>query len=299
MGFWSSIGSAVLGGAVGKAFSPKDNSARNLRLGNELDMANQKEMFDYRISQGKAAGMTDYEMFMGPAGAGGGGTTGSGGTLGNAENQRNIAQTQRNQEMIQKALDRETQLKQTEMQTDAQVKTAEIAAGQSRYNTDQSVDQQRYNTDQTIGLGTKNYDLKAREFNEVTIKRAGEALKLTKAQTQKALNDAQTSAPSFVKFMKMLSMGTDNVLATAIQNFQGVNLVDPKSVSKLSPDQRKSIMTQILAIQSGSYKNLQGIKQGVSDWYDQWNPLKNPVTMGNKPKSHEGPTPGYRTGGGF
>lgn len=269
MGFLSNIGTAILGGAVGKVFAPKDNSYRNIQLGNQLDMSNQKEMFDYRISQGKKAGMTDYEMFMGPAGGGGGGTTGSGGTLGNTENQRNIAQNQRNQELIQRAMDRDTQLKQTQMQTSAQIATAQIAAGQSRYN-----------TDQTIGLGTKNYELKQREFDEVTLKRASAALKLTQAQTSKALNDATTSAPSFVKFMKMLSMGTDNVLATAIQNFNGVNLVDPESVAKLTDEQRSKILKQILANQSGLYKNLQGVKQGVTDWYDKWDPAK----LGNKPK---------------
>lgn len=254
MGFLSSVGNALIGGAVGKIFQPKDNSYRNIKLGNELDMTNQKEMFDYRISQGKKAGMTDYEMYMGPAGGGGGGTTGSGGTLGNSENQRNIAQNQRNQELIQRAMDRDTQLKQTEMQTEAQIQTAQIAAGQSRYN-----------TDQTIGLGEKNYRLKQQEFNEVTVQRAAAAIKLTKAQTTKALNEAVTSAPSFVKFMKMLSMGTDNVLATAIQNFNGVNLVDPDSVAKLSEQQRQKIMTQILANQSGLYKNWQGIQQGLKD----------------------------------
>lgn len=256
---WKEIGGAILGGAVNKLFEPKDNSVRNIKLGNSLDMANQKEMFDYRIDAAKEHGLTDYEAFMGPSASGGGGTTGSGNVLGNTQNARQMAQQARTQELTQKALDRNTSLQQTKMQTDAQVKTAEIAAGQAKYNTDSN-----------FIMNSRNLDQKRKEYLEVTVPKAAAQLKLTNAQAEKALNEAITSTPKFVKFMQMLKMGTDNVLATAIQNFKGVNLVDPKSVSKLSIDDKQDIIQQILSIQSGTYKNVQGIKQIAKDWYDKW-----------------------------
>ena len=88
LGFGPDGQTSTLGNMFGKAVDygmtkrgtdqAQAHARGKLILGNRLDLANQQKMFDYRIRKGQEAGMTPYEMYMGPAAGAGGGTTGSG-----------------------------------------------------------------------------------------------------------------------------------------------------------------------------------------------------------------------------
>lgn len=259
--------------AVSSLFKEDERDPReDLQFGAGLDLQNQKDIFDYRINRGLEHGMTPYEMFMGPAAGGGGGTSNLGATLGNAASQQEIASKQRNQEITQRALDRATTLQQTKMQTDAQVKTAEISAGASIQNTQTQTRTQQLIANNQLSLNQKTYE-------NVTLPEAAARINKTEAETKKLLNEVATSTPDFVKFMKMLSMGVDNTLSAFVQNMDGYNLVDPESVKKIPVHKRAEILSLMLAIQSGTLKNVKGLENLGNEVIDSQR--KQPV-MGNQ-----------------
>ena len=226
-------------------------------LGNDLDIRNQKEMFDYRINQGISSGMTPYEMFMGPAAGAGGGTTGSGQTLGNSAQQQNavrqkaqadMAAQQRNI-MAQGAI----QLEQTRMQTDAQRDVAAIQAGtQTR-----GQDIQKEIADNVLSLNQ-------RELEEIKIPQAAAQLGLTKQQLQSEINKTATSTPKFQKEMKQLSMGPANLLVELTMRDMGISLADD-SFMKLSESQRKKFLDKLVALASTMYVETSGARSLVQN----------------------------------
>lgn len=270
MGFNFNFGVSDLTGSkgLGEAKRAQKWTQQNMVLGNSLDMDNQKEMYDYRISQGLEHGMTPYEMFSGPASGGGGGTSGSGGVLGNSASQlgKQIMQNkqQRNQAVAQISAD----LYKTKMQTDAQKEVAKIQTGSQQNIAEMQTETQKLIAENQLKFNKNTY-------NNVTLPEAAARIGKTTAETDKILNEVVTTKPAFVKYMKMLTMGVDNTLSAYIQNIEGYNLTDPESVNKIPMSKRKEILSMLLAIQSGTLKNVEGIKQFGTDFLD---------TIRNKPK---------------
>jgi hypothetical protein len=226
----------------------RGHSIDMVKLGNELDMANQKEMFDYRIQQGKAAGMTDYEMFMGPAAGAGGGTTGSGSTLGNqpaqlaanatsAANARMQAQTQLGTAMIQ-----------ANAQRDVAKTQADATTGAATINSD---------IQKSIAEARLGFDNKV--FKESTLPQASANIGLTQQQTLKVANEVITSSPKFVKMLTLMKMGSENILATMVANGLPIDITDPNQVKNMTEKQREQVMTAILSLLSQTRKETEGL----------------------------------------
>lgn len=253
--FDTTLGKATLG--IGQTALAGNQAESQIKLGNQLDMQNQKEMFDYRIQQGMAAGMTPYEMYMGPAAGAGGGTSGSGATLGNQPMQAAQANIQQQTALQQQ----ETELKKTAMQTEATKYAADKAA-----EAQTGVAQMQTETQKLIAANQLQFNEKT--YLNVTLPEASAKIGKTEAETDKLLNEVVTSTPEFVKFMKMLSMGVDNTLSAFLQNMDGYNLVDPGSVAKIPEHKRKEILAMLLAIQSGTLKNVEGLKKVGGDIMD-------------------------------
>lgn len=246
-----------------------DFAKDNIRLGNELDLKNQKKMFDYRIKQGRRHGMTSYEMFMGPAAGGGGGTSGSGQTLGNAGTQAinsiRAAKVQSDIAERENQRDRATSLMQTAMQVSGQKDVANINAGtQTR-----GQDLQKEIADNVLSLNQ-------RELEEVKIPQAAQALKLSKQQLQTEINKTATSEPKFQQAMKQLSMGPANLLVELTLRDEGISLADD-SFQKLSDADRKRILDKLVSLSSSLYietsgatstvkKPLEYVGNNIVDW---------------------------------
>lgn len=258
------------------------NTLEELTLGNEMDMSNQKEMFDYRISQGRRAGMTAYEMFMGPAAGAGGGTSNSGATLGNAANQRGMQVQQLNMQRRENQLDRETDLARTMMQANAQLQSSKnsmiaslgssaIGAGANVYGSNKSADASiassnisagasRYQTDMATAMKQGQLNLSREQYENMLLPAAQAQLKLTKAQTEKALNEIATSKPEFVRQMKKWSMGVENMMTEYFATTYGIDITNPESIKKIPQNKRKEFLAAVMGFQSNIAKESAGIK---------------------------------------
>lgn len=234
-----------------------------MKLGNQLDMQNQKEMYDYRIQSGLDAGMTPYEMYVGSsAGGAGGGTTGSGATLGNAASQQGMqaaeAQNQLYMQRQQQEYDREsrtadrmTQLMMTKMQTDTQKDVANINAGTQQ----RGQDIQKEIADNVLSLNQ-------RELEDVKIPQAAAAVNLSKQQLQTEINKTATSSAKFQTAMKQLSMGPANLLVELTLRDEGISLNDD-SFQKLSDKDRKRILDKLVALSSSVYIETSGVTSAI------------------------------------
>jgi hypothetical protein len=232
----------------------RTHSIDMVKLGNELDMANQKEMFDYRIQQGREAGMTPYEMFMGPAAGAGGGTTGSGNTLGNqpaqlaanatqAANARMQAQTQLGTAMIQANAQRDVAKTQAEATTGA----AGISAEQSKYNADLQ-----------FLVNSRKLNLDKQRFFNIDLPQAALNLSKTAQETLKLVNEVATSDPEYMLMMKRLTMAAPNVMLEMAINSAGFDPLKKDEVANATLEQKQYLMGLLLASQSTIAKEVMG-----------------------------------------
>ena len=258
MSFWGAIGGGIAGALFGQSSGSRKREMRRanryttqqMQLGNQMDLANQKDMFNYRMDYGRNRGLTDYELFMGPAAGAGGGTSGSGQTLGNAASQQAVSQAQLKQQndnqIRQLGIQAATGLQQTKMQTDAQKEVAKIQAGVS----ERGQDIQKEVADNVLSLNT-------RELNDVKIPQAAAQLNLSRQQLKTEINKTATSSEKFQKEMKQLSMGPANLLVELTMRDKGISLADD-SFMKLSEEQRQEILTELLAMASTLYVEASG-----------------------------------------
>jgi hypothetical protein len=253
------LGSLASLGPVGQVLgyeSDKHNNRRtqryvrqNMRLGNQLDMDNQKAMFDYRIDQGLEHGMTPYEMFMGPAAGAGGGTSGSGAVLGNAAAQSGMQRSQLAQQRMLQGQQILGNLAVTKMQTEAQKEIAGMQVGA----TERGQDIQKMIADNQLVLDWNSYHI---ALSRLSIDQAK-----APHEIDKLINEVSTSKPKFIKYMKYLTMGADNMLATM--------LLGDKSLEDIAndPEARKQFVSLALAYQSQALKEGKGIEILGEDAY--------------------------------
>ena len=263
MSFLGAIGGAV-GGALGnKLFGQSSGSRRRdarrnqaailqqMKVGNQLDLDNQKAMFNYRMQQGADMGLTPVELFGSPASGSGGGTSGSGATLGNSMNQQQMQASQLDQQFQQQmqtlGVQAATSLEQTKMQTDAQRDVAKIQSGDTRRG--QDINQEI--AQQTLAL--------KREELQNTVRQTTALIGKTAAETRKVINEVATSDAKFVTAMKQLSMGPANLLVELTLRHHGIALSD-ESFTKLPETKRQEILDQLLALSSTAYVEGQGGK---------------------------------------
>ena len=237
-----------------------DNTMAQVKLGNQMDMSNQKEMFDYRINSGLEHGMTPYEMFMGPAAGAGGGTSGSGNTLGNQYSQQAGAvrqQHMQNQIMSREnALNRQNDLTKEIVKAQTSKDVAQIQAGVTERGQDI---QQQIATDQ-LELSRTEVHAKLTRIatqNAVDVK-----------QIEKLVNDIATSHPDFVTQMKQLDMGVENMLVEYYSRHHGINLYDKASFMSLPKSKREALIAEMLALTSNTYREGRGAGALGSDAVD-------------------------------
>jgi hypothetical protein len=216
-----------------------------IRYGAKYDLKTQKNMFDYRINQGLEHGMTPYEMFMGPAAGAGGGSSGSNQVLGNAASNQELLKKQQSMELVQKQLDRQTQLQTAKIQADASRDVAGIQAGVSR---------------EKIAVDWANHALTAHQYFAVDLPKAAYNLQMSAEELKKKVNEVITSSPKFITMQKLLSMGVDNSINYMIQSRFGIDITDPKEMQSLSDDKFRNILGAFLAAGSQVSSITEGIR---------------------------------------
>ena len=242
------IGGAIIGGAMlGSSVLGGKNQRSATREGYGLDLQGQKEIFDFKTQRGIENGLTPYEVFAGPGGNASGGTSNMGQTMGNQAAQQTANINNAILQMGLKKMDNDTAKEVAGIQAAA---NKEVAGIQS--------DTQKLIAANKLSLDRDTY-------NNITIPESAAKLKISAEELKIKLNNVATSKPEFVKFMKMLTMGVDNTLSAFIQNVDGYNLTDPESVAKIPIEKREEILSMMLAIQSGTLKNVEGFLKIGSD----------------------------------
>lgn len=236
---------------------------KGVTLGNDLDLRNQKEMFDYRINQGLSAGMTPYEMYMGPAGGAGGGTTGSGQVLGNQAGAQQLESQRLNQadEIARRenTADRVTDLAKTAMQTEAQKDVAEISAGATLGAAGISAEASRYQADLVNKIQQGQLDLSTRSFEEDTLPRLAAMLELNEYEVKLKIEQIATNTPKFKRAQLLLQMGVDNTTNTLLQKRFGINPANDEEIQALSEEQFRNVLAVFTAAGSTIHREGQGL----------------------------------------
>lgn len=80
-----------------------------------------------------------------------------------------------------------------------------------------------------------------------------------------ALLSQQTSTPEFVKALKQMSMGLENVQVEALLTRNGISLSDPNSIRDMSPEAFSSLQRQILSLSSQSRRETAGAADALSE----------------------------------
>jgi hypothetical protein len=232
-----------------------------VKLGNQLDMTNQKEMFDYRIQQGLDSGMTAYEMFMGPAAGAGGGTTGSGSTLGNQPAKLAANATQAANARMQAAtaqMQAQTQLGTAMIQANAQRDVAKTQAEATKDAAGINADANQYKAELEYKINHKQLVLNEKQYQK-DLAVAAANINKTNQEASKLINETATSDPKFVQMMRRLQMGPQNILVEYAINKYGFNPLDPKSVEKSTDEMKRNFLTLVLGYDSRIAKEAFGI----------------------------------------
>ena len=213
------------------------NSLDAVRLGNNMDLRNQRLMYDHRLTRMKEYGLTPVEMFGSPASGPGGGTSGSGATLGNAASQQASAQMQNDQSMKNALLGAGIELQKTKMQTDAQKDVAETQANTATRGQDIDL----HIAKQTLNLRRSELANKVRETEALIGK--------TEQETNRIKHEVLTSDPKFIMLMKQWQMGPANMLVQLAMDHHGISFQD-ENFKKMSYEERERIIDDILAMSS-------------------------------------------------
>ena len=287
------IGGALGSAAAGALFGPSQGSIDRqnrkdfnrsidaqkelVTLGNQQDIANQKEMYDYRINQGIDAGMTPYEMYMGPAAGAGGGTTASGQTLGNAASAQQASIRESALKMQENDKNRMTQLAQTAMQAGAQRDVAQINAGVQTRGQDITAETAQAERKLRDKIEGGKLQLGRDQLN-ANLQRIAVQNAVDLKQVEKLVNDIATSHPDFVLRLKQMSMGVENMLVEYFQRHHGINLYDEKSFMSLPFEKREALISEMIAISSPVYGAAAAVKDQGGQTVDDLI-----TTLGNAP----------------
>ena len=291
--FWSSVGSAlgsVFGSSLGnKLFGKSEGSQKRerrreqaygleqIKLGNQMDLANQKEMFDYRINAATDAGLTNVEAFGSPAAGAGGGTTGSGNTLGNMASSQAVADRQMDQQREAMYLKAGTDLAATHMQTQAQRDVADIQAD--------TADKDRTTRELIAG---NQLALDTRQLQEIAIPDLANKTGLNEQQIKVAINEAANTDPAWVRKKTVMQLGVDNGIQNLILGRLNLDLTNPDQIANLTDEQYNDALTALLSAASGTGKTAEAVKSIFERIFkfaaDQpTNPVELPDWLSGKP----------------
>lgn len=188
---------------------------------------------DYELQ--RELGFTHSEI------AGAGGFAGAGqsdAVLGNNWTQMQAQRRQQKFEADQRDKDRLVQLAGQE----TQLKSAQTAAGASMYG----ADTQAKIAEARLALETKRYQ-------NITL--------------PQAINDLLTSTPQWKRQELMARMGVDNMIATLVAGARGLDIMDPKSLERLSQPQFRELVTEMYGLQSYIFSEGSGaLTFGKSIW---------------------------------
>ena len=233
----SEIGGSLGGAIDANQADPRGDTKKGLEYENEAYLAREKALW----KRGQRRGLTPQEYYGSPA-PGVGGPSAVGVALGNQANARQMQARSTGVQAFENALNRKTQLGIAKIQADAQVKSAETSAGATKGAANIQAEAQKFIAANRLKLDEKTY--------QMNMQLAASKMKIEKQQLEKLVNETATSDPQFVKMMKQLSMGVENMLTEYFQRHHGISLYDPESFTNLEEAKRKQLLTAMIAMRA-------------------------------------------------
>lgn len=271
-GGWAGAAAGFLGGGTTDQNYNKV-SRSDVRMGHSEDTRSFKERDIYSWNQAKSRGLTPQE-FYGSSASGGSSSSGGANVLGNSQDKQQQLKQQQSQETSERQKDRITQIAQTKMQTDTQKQVAEIQTGTTRRG-----------QDITQSTAAKALSLSREQLN-LSKQTVAAQLKISEQQLVTATNQTITSAPKWQRMMKLLTMGPDNVFATAYMEMEGIDPTMKGGLDHLTKLQKKRFLDGLIAYKSRTAGEISGLARlfGLSNPSE--NTYTGPPTLGagNKKK---------------
>lgn len=286
VGFGQGAGSAAGAKVFGGVSAKKSKRLGRYGLLNEFKYGLVKsDRYNWKMAQER--GLTPQEYYGSPVPGGQTGYGPQGATLGNAGAQEGLQQSQIAANAITAGMQQQTQLGVAKIQADAQKysadKSAEATTGAATISSAASM----YKADIEAAIAANRLEFDEKTYRTIALPGAQAQLEVTRKQAQKLINEIATSDPKFVEAMKMLSMGTDNMVATMLAQSEGVK--KPSDILKFDVEKRKAIIAMMIAASSNTRKEVEGLWTLVADnaagFWRSWLPdfLGNVDTPGDEP----------------
>lgn len=270
---WQAALAAGASKIVDRHFARQDVK-RGFSLENKYGMKRERLMW----LRAQSRGLTPQEYYGSPA-SGGSFPSGGAQTLGNASMQSTplfmeMMNREKDRAMIGRGQDIE--LQKTQIQADAAKYSADQTSGATREAAQTNAMASLYASQIQELVANNRLRFDEKQYREIHLPGARQNLELTKAQTQKAINEIATSDAKFVSAIKMLTMGTENMVATLIAKEAGIDLADPKTFTSMDKEKRKAVISAMIGAGGHSRKEIEGLFQLIEG---------NVGTIGDRPPS--------------
>jgi hypothetical protein len=232
------IGEAVLGSATGSLFG-----GINARRGARIDTAQKLGQESTLYARAMARGLTPQEYYGSPA-PGNPSSSGAGQVIGNQAAQTSAQMMQLGQQARENQKDR-----------DNAIEIEKIRAGVHERGQDMQFES-----------ALRDYYLRATEYFESKAPQIAANIEKTQRETAVLVNQVTTSSPRFVKMMKLLSMGPDNVYVAGVLEAAGVKTID--DIGKMTKEEQQKIFAAMLAGKSWIAREAAGYKGEIGDFVD-------------------------------
>lgn len=271
---WSSALGHTVGGIFG-VMGAKKGAAADYRYG----LKREAEL--WRRAQERGLTPQEYYGSSAPGGAASG-SYGQSQVMGNAMQQSSAAVAEQVFQADQNQQNRDTQKDVAKTQADAQVKVAEIKAGTDIRGQDLTAQVSREKLAQVI-----------RQHEEIGLQQLAKDLRMSESELKLRAQELITKSPQFLREMKRLGMGTENMFVEVVLRSMGIDDFD--QIPNLSKAKQKELMQRMLSGSSSLAKTLaqtygmgDEFMEAISEVHDfimNWMPTMKGVSVTSKNKT--------------
>lgn len=230
MGLGTFLGKSLIGGVVGSVFGN-----RSARSGAKIDTREKLRQESELYSRAEERGLTPQEYYGSPA-PGNPSSSGAGQVIGN--------QTSK---MMSDAMSTQLQISENEKNRQNAKDIANIQAGTATRG-----------QDITASVAREKIALEIRKHEEIGLKKSAADLRISAVDLKQRLNKLVTDSPGFLREMKRLGMGTENMYVETVLRDAGIT--DFAQIPAMSPSARQKLMARMLAGSSAIAKNMAALQ---------------------------------------
>ena len=130
---------------------------------------------------------------------------------------------------------------------------------------------QQYTADSAADVNREKIAVEIRKHEEIGLRQLSAQLRISEQDLKIKINQVTTQSPAFLREMKRLGMGTENMYVETVLRSYGITDFD--QIPNMPDDKRRELMQTMLAGSSGLAKNLAALKgeEGSADrFFSDW-----------------------------